>query len=77
MPGALYGALRPVIPALGAGRGLLFGMALFIFNDEVLNSALGFAGPPDAYPASSHARGLVGHAVLGVTTDATLNILGG
>jgi hypothetical protein len=76
VPGALYGALRPVIPGLGAGRGLVFGLALFLVNDEFLNSALGFAGPPDAYPASSHLRGLVGHAVLGVVTDATLDVLG-
>ena len=77
VPGALYSALRPAIPAIGAGRGLLFGLGLFLVNDEFLNTALGFAGPPEAYPVATHVRGLVGHAVLGVMTDATIDILGG
>ena len=77
VPGALYAAVRTYVPPLRAGRGLAYGLALFVVNDEFLNTALGFAGPPEAYPLSTHVRGLVGHAVLGVVTDATIDILGG
>ncbi len=76
VPGALYGALRRRVPLLGAGRGLMYGMLLFVGNDEVMNTELGLAGPYSAYPAAAHLRGLVGHAVLGVATDTGLDILG-
>jgi uncharacterized membrane protein YagU involved in acid resistance len=77
VPGAVYGVLRPRVPFVGAGRGLVFGAILWALNDEYLNSALGFAGPFDAYPLETHARGLVGHLVLGVTTDTIIDVLGG
>jgi len=76
VPGALYGALRHRLPGLGAGRGFAYGILLFGANDEVLNTRLGLSGPYGAYPISSHWRGLVGHAVLGVATDAGLDLLG-
>ena len=71
-PGVLYALLRNRIPLLGAGRGTVYGLLLFAVNDELLNTALGLAGPPDAYPAASHLRGLAGHVVLGVATDLAL-----
>jgi hypothetical protein len=77
VPGALYGALRRRIPLVGAARGLAFGAVLFGANDEYLNTALGLAAEPDAYPASTHVRGLVGHLVLGATTDTICDVLGG
>jgi hypothetical protein len=77
LPGAVYGVLRPRVPVLGAARGLLFGLALFALNDELMNTKLGLAGPISAYPAETHFRGLVGHAVLGATTDTGLALLGG
>jgi hypothetical protein len=77
VPGAIYGVLRPRVPLLGAARGLMFGLALFAVNDELLNMKLGLAGPISAYPAETHLRGLVGHAVLGATTDTGLALLGG
>jgi len=75
VPGALYGALRTRAEGLGAGRGLLYGLALFLVNDEVLAPALGLASGPAAYPWQAHARGLVAHLALGVATDATLDAL--
>lgn len=75
-PGALYGVLRR-LPLVGAANGILFGALLFVANDEYLNTALGLTGPFDAYPMSSHLRGLVGHMVLGATTDSVLDLLGG
>lgn len=69
-PGALYAVLRDRVPLLGARRGIVYGALLWALNDELLNTRLGLAGPPDAYPLSTHFRGLVGHVVLGVVTDA-------
>jgi hypothetical protein len=77
VPGAAYAVLRDRLPLIGAARGLVFGALLFALNDEYLNARLGVAGPPEAYPAEAHARGLVGHLVLGVATDAGIDILGG
>jgi hypothetical protein len=54
-------------PPLAAG--VAAGMGGFLLVDELANS-LFFTPPPQAYPAESHLRGLVGHltfgAVLGV-----------
>jgi hypothetical protein len=75
MPGAAYGALRKRVPVLGAGRGLLYGLTLFVAEDEILAPALGLASGPRAYPWQAHARGLVTHLVLGATTHATLDLL--
>lgn len=76
-PGAAYGVARSRLPAVGAWRGLLYGLVLFAVNDEWLNAALDLAGPPDAYPASSHVRGLIGHLALGLVTDSGIDVLGG
>ena len=76
VPGAFYGALRRRLPLVGAGRGVLYGLAVFAVNDEYLNTALGLAGPFDAYPLETHWRGVVGHAVLGAATDTVLDLLG-
>jgi uncharacterized membrane protein YagU involved in acid resistance len=71
-PGVLYALLRHRVPVIGAGRGFVYGLVLFAVNDELLNTAMGLAGPPGAYPLAAHTRGLVGHVVLGVATDAAL-----
>jgi uncharacterized membrane protein YagU involved in acid resistance len=76
VPGAAYGVLRRRVPVIGAANGLVFGTLLWALNDEYLNTALGFAAPPEAYPAQTHWRGFVGHAVLGMATDAGLALLG-
>jgi hypothetical protein len=76
VPGALYGGLRRRVPLLGAGRGLVYGTLLFLGNDEYLNTELGLAADPGAYPASTHVRGLVGHLVLGAATDTVCDLLG-
>ncbi|HEX2194190.1 MAG TPA: DUF1440 domain-containing protein [Candidatus Limnocylindria bacterium] len=72
IPGMGYALLRRRVPLLGAGHGLVYGLLLFVINDEFMNTALGLAGPPEAYPASSHVRGLIGHVALGVATDIGL-----
>jgi hypothetical protein len=74
-PGALYGALRDRIPAVGAGRGTLYGLGLFLVEDEMLNAATGLSADQRKYPWQAHARGLVAHLVYGVVTDTVLTIL--
>ena len=76
VPGAIYGALRRV-PVVGSINGAFYGVALWAINDEYLNSRLGLAGPFDAYPPETHLRGLIGHVVLGITTDTGISLLGG
>lgn len=77
VPGAIYGVLRRWLPVARVGRGLAYGLLLFVVADEYLNTRLGLAGPPEAYPPEAHLRGLAGHAVLGVTTETGIQILGG
>lgn len=74
-PGALYGALRDRVPAIGAGRGSLFGLGLYLAQDQGLNTLMGSAAKPSEYPWQAHARGLVTHVVFGVVADTTLNLL--
>lgn len=75
MPGAAYGALRKRVGGVGAAGGLLYGLGLFLVQDEGLNPILGTSGGPTEYPWQAHARGLVGHLVLGAATHATLDLL--
>lgn len=75
VPGALYVFARERIPGVGAANGMLYGALLFAVNDEWLNWKLGFSGPPEAYPMETHLRGLIGHLVLGVTTDTIADVL--
>lgn len=75
VPGVIYGAARPHLGGSGITRGLLYGLALFLVNDEALGPALGLAAPPQAYPWQAHARGLAAHLALGVTTEALMTAL--
>ncbi len=74
-PGALYGALRDRLPQVVTARGALYGLGLFLLQDELGNAALGTGAYPRAYPWQAHARGLVAHLVYGVVTDAVLGAL--
>lgn len=74
-PAMLYAPLRKTTRGLAVGQGLVYGTALFLVNDELLAPALGLAAGPQAYPWQAHARGLVAHAVLGVVTHQTLELL--
>ncbi|MGI4952080.1 MAG: hypothetical protein ACRYGM_09765 [Janthinobacterium lividum] len=73
--GAAYGLLRGLAPGVSAGRGALFGVALFILKDEIGHTALGTAGNPLKYPLRDHGRGAATHALFGVVTDTVLRVV--
>lgn len=73
--GMLYAALRSRIPAVRAGHGLAYGAAFSLVVDEGLTPLLGFAPGPTAFPWQTHARGLIGHLVFGVTAEIALEFL--
>jgi hypothetical protein len=75
VPGAMYGALRNRVDGVGAGRGLLYGLGIWLVEDEGLNPLLGFTSGPMAYPWQAHWRGLVEHLVLGLVTDTVIEVL--
>lgn len=75
VPGALYGVLRNRVPALRAGGGAVYGLALFAVMDETAAPLLGIASGPTSYPWQAHARGLIAHLVLGVTTETLLRVV--
>jgi uncharacterized membrane protein YagU involved in acid resistance len=74
-PAMLYAVYRDQVPLLGGARGLVYGAGLFLAVDEVLNPILGLTSGPTKYPWQAHVRGLVGHLVLGVVTDAMIDVL--
>ncbi|MDP9378265.1 MAG: DUF1440 domain-containing protein [Actinomycetota bacterium] len=74
IPGAMYGAARHEFPALRTGSGALYGMGLFLTQDEVTAPLLGLASPPGDYPVEAHVRGLVSHVALGVVTETVLGL---
>ncbi|MFZ5624226.1 MAG: DUF1440 domain-containing protein [Gemmatimonadota bacterium] len=71
--GAAYGVLRRRVPHTHWGHGLAYGLEFSVLVDEGLTPLLGLAEPPQAYPWQAHVRGLVGHLVYGVVTDAALH----
>ncbi len=75
MPAMLYAPLRHRVRWLDVGGGLLYGLGLFLVEDEGMNPLLGTSGRPTEYPWQAHARGLVGHLVLGAATHVTLELL--
>jgi len=68
--GALYGVLSKRVPAVGAGRGLGYGTAVWLGADVGALPALGLSRAPNEYPASTHAFGLGAHWIYGATLDA-------
>lgn len=73
--GAAYGVLRHRLPGAEVGAGLAFGTAFWLMVDEGANYALGLTPGPRAFPWQTHARGLVGHLVFGMSAHAALEVL--
>ena len=76
VPGALYSMLRGH-GSISVGRGAIYGLLLWLVNDEWLNARLRLSAPMGAYPIQTHMRGAAGHVVLGVATEVGIGILGG
>jgi len=74
-PAAMYALNRDKVPVSGATRGLLYGLGLFVLQDEALNAATGLSAKPQRYPWQAHARGLVAHLVYGLATEVSLNVM--
>ncbi|MDP8916688.1 MAG: DUF1440 domain-containing protein [Pseudomonadota bacterium] len=77
LPTVLYALLRRRVSGVAAGAGTVFGLGLFLAQDEALNSILGLSAPQRTYPWQAHARGLLAHLVLGATAEAALRVLSG
>ncbi len=75
LPGMLYGMLLGRNPKFGFGRGLAYGLTLFLVNDEILSVKLGWTARPSKYPWQAHARGLAAHLALGLVTYAGFQAL--
>lgn len=53
---------------------LATGLSLFVIVDEGLNPIIGSSAPPQAYPLSTHLRGLVGHLVYGAVAALVVEL---
>ena len=74
-PGAVYAEQRGKRPWLRRGNGALYGAGLYVVNDLLAARLLRIVGPQRSYPWQAHARGIVGHVVLGVVTEAALKAM--
>jgi hypothetical protein len=68
-PAVAYAVLRDRLPGRGVARGALFGIGLFLAQDELLNTVTGLGARPDRYPWQAHARGLIAHTIYGIATE--------
>lgn len=75
MTGALYGLLAAVFPVVRAGRGTLYGAAVWVAADEIVTPALGLARPRHAQSGALQAYSLTGHLVYGCALDTVLDLL--
>jgi putative membrane protein len=67
--GAVYGVSAETLPMSRAGRGTLYGGAVWLFADEIAVPAFGLSGAPTKAPLSSHLNALASHLVFGFSTD--------
>jgi uncharacterized protein (TIGR02284 family) len=74
-PAGLYAAMRHRYPLIRSGRGALFGLTVFLLQDEGFTAVTGLAADPRKYPWQAHARGLAAHLVYGIVTDAALDVI--
>jgi hypothetical protein len=77
--GQLYGVVAAALAYRGMApltAGVASGVGGFLVVDELANS-LFFTPPPQAYPAESHLRGVVGHLTFGAVTGVLLAVARG
>lgn len=73
-PAAAYALVRDEMPG-GPARGLLYGLGVFLMQDEGINAVTRLGANPRDYPWQAHARGLVSHLVYGLTTELALTAM--
>lgn len=71
-PAVLYSMFYKDVPAIRKGKGLLYGLSLFILMDEIVVPMLKLSGPTTKYPWQAHLRGLLGHLMMGWATHAAV-----
>lgn len=74
-PAAGYALLRDELPLPGPVRGLLYGLGVFLLQDEGINAVTRLGANPRDYPWQAHGRGLVAHLVYGLTTELALTAM--
>lgn len=72
--GAAYGAMRRKLLETEAGSGLTFGLALWLFGDELAITAAGLSDPATR-KASAHVSALFAHLLFGGLTAASQRLL--
>lgn len=73
-PAAGYALVRNQLPG-GPARGLLYGLGVFLLQDEGINAVTRLGANPRDYPWQAHGRGLVSHLVYGLTTELALSAM--
>lgn len=76
-PAVGYALLRDKLPGRGPARGLLYGLGIFLVQDEGINAVTRLGANPGEYPWQDHGRGLIAHLVYGLTTELALNAMEG
>lgn len=71
-PATAYGIMQDKLPFSGAARGALYGLTLFLAQDEAANALTRLSAKPPRYPWQDHVRGLISHLVYGIVTDAVV-----
>ena len=74
-PAVGYALAREKLPVKGVAGGALFGLGLWLLQDELLNSVTGLGAKPQDYPWQAHARGLAAHLAYGVVTELALGVV--
>lgn len=67
--GAAYGWAVEFEPRIAARSGLPFGVAVWLFAEELALPVAGLTDTPDKYPVRDHLNALVAHLVFGSTTE--------
>jgi uncharacterized membrane protein YagU involved in acid resistance len=67
--GALYGTVAELVPGIAAGRGVPFGLAVWLVADEGIVPLAGLSKKPTEYGSATHLHAAVSHLVYGLATD--------
>lgn len=73
--GAIYGGLIEVMPKASTGWGLPFGLAVWLFGDELMLPLLGLGRKPTKVSLGLHAESFAAHLAYGLTSDTVRRLL--